>query len=78
MGFFLWVAGALYLGAASFALVRNWDMGAHGLRRLRALDTARVVWAAVIWPPEESWLRLRQYFSAQWAAAQPRYREIAS
>lgn len=73
MEIFLCVLGALYLVAASFALVRNWDLGAHGLRRLRALDTVRVVVAAVAWPTEELSLRLREYFSQAWSELPTRY-----
>lgn len=69
---------ALYLAAVLFALVRTWELGNHGLRRLTALDTARVVWEAVAWPLEESWLRLRQYFSEQWAQAVPRWQGVGS
>lgn len=68
---------ASYLVAASFALVRNWELGNHGLRRTEARDTARVAWEALAWPAEESWLRLQQYFSQEWAAAVPRYQEVA-
>lgn len=73
----LWLTVASYLAAALFALVRNWDIGLHGFRRLRAKDTVRVVWEAAVWPAEESWLRLRQYFSAQWQAAVPRWQGVA-
>lgn len=69
---------ASYLVAALFALVRTWEAGAHAFRRLSARDTVRVVWEAAIWPPEESWLRLRQYFSQQWAQAVPRWQEVGS
>lgn len=69
---------ASYLVAALFALVRNWELGNHGLRRLAARDTARVVVQALAWPLEESWLRLRQYFSEAWASAVPRWQEVGS
>lgn len=69
---------ASYLVAALFALVRSWEAGAHGMRRFSARDTVRVALEAVVWPAEESWLQLRQYFSQQWAAAVPRWQEVGS
>lgn len=67
---------ASYLAAALFALVRNWELGNHGLRRTAVRDTARAVGQAAAWPLEESWLRLRPYFSQLNAAAAPRYQEV--
>lgn len=67
---------ASYLVAASFALVRNWSTGNHGMRRFDGLATLRVVVEALVWPLEELWLQLRQYFSVQWQAAQPRWQEV--
>lgn len=72
MEILIWLGVASYLAATLFALVRNWEVGEHGLRRLRALNTGRVVLEAVVWPAEESWLRLQQYFSAQWSQSKPR------
>jgi hypothetical protein len=69
---------ASYLVAALFALVRTWEAGNHSERRLSARDTGRVVWEAAVWPLEELWLRLRQYFSEQWAQAIPRWQGVAS
>lgn len=63
---------ASYLVAALFALVRNWELGNHGLRRTAVRDTARVVLEAAAWPLEESWLQLQQSFSQ----AMPRYQEV--
>lgn len=77
MEILIWLSVASYLVAAYFALVRNWQPGRHGLRRLRALDTARVALEALAWPAEESWLRLQHYFSAQWQAAVPRWQGVA-
>jgi hypothetical protein len=72
MEILVWLSVASYLAAVLFALVRNWETGAHGLRRLRALNTGRVVLEAVVWPAEELWLRLQQYFSEQWSQSSPR------
>lgn len=72
LGIFGCTLVASYLVAALFALVRNWELGNHGLRRVAARDTARVVLEAAAWPLEESWLRLQQSF----LAAVPRYQEV--
>jgi hypothetical protein len=69
---------ASYLVAALFALARNWELGNHGLRRVSARDTARVVVLALAWPLEESWWRLREYFSQEWEMAVPRWQGVAS
>jgi hypothetical protein len=63
---------ASYLVAALFALVRMWQPGSHGFRRLAARDTVRVVLEAAAWPLEESWLRLQESF----LQAVPRYQEV--
>lgn len=78
LGLLAWTLVTSYLVAALFALVRTWKTGAHGFRRLSARGTVRVVLEVAVWPPEESWLRLREYFSQQWAAAQPRWQEVGS
>lgn len=69
---------ASYLVAALFALAKDWNAGKRGLRRISARDTVLAVALALVWPPEESWLRLRQYFSAQWVAAEPRWQGVES
>lgn len=77
MEILIWIGVASYLVAALFALVRNWEVGEHGFRRLRALDTVRAVLEAAVWPAEELWLRLRQYCSEQIAQSTPRWQGVA-
>jgi hypothetical protein len=66
-----------YLLAASFALAENLASKRTLTRGVRA--KARIALEAVIWPPEELWLRLRQFCSRLTASAQalqPRYQEV--
>lgn len=72
----LWLFVGAYLASVLFALARNWNTGAHGLRRCSARDTARVVLEATAWPVEALCWSLAQYFAEQWHKAQPRYQGV--
>lgn len=76
LGFILWMFALTYLLAASFALAEM-RKTRHTLTR-GVLAKVGVALAVAAWPAEESYLQLRQYFSAQWRSAVPRYQDVAA
>jgi hypothetical protein len=75
MEIFLWGLGASYVMASLFALAGCLN-NRHVLTR--GVWVVRVVLEAAIWPSEELWLQLRQFFSRLNAAAVPRYQGVGS
>lgn len=68
----VWLLIGSYVAATFYALAESLA-SRHVLTRSWS-DKARVAWEAVVWPPEELWLQLRQ----SWSRLPIRYSEVAS